>query len=434
MQDVAEGRIKRLAVSLPPRAGKSYLTSCFSAWMLGRNPEGAIMRNTCTATLYNKFSYDTRAIILSDKYREVFPTLQLAPDKQNLTGWNTDKAIQVSYFGAGVGGTIIGFGATLVAITDDLLRSFEDAISDTIRDKTQSWYQGNHVSRMEKGCPSIDIGTRWSKKDIIGQNMDTGYYDRIIRIPALTPDQRSFCEDVKSTAEYLDIRDRTPKEIWCAEYQQEPIEAAGTLFSKADLKRFSRAWLIDKITPKPIPGSKEKAPEIEPDAILGYIDVADEGTDRLAFAVGVVLGQNIYLTDVIFTPDNIDITLPECVNLIRTRGIQYTRVEGNNQGTGMVRMLRQHLDPEQILMVKNQANKHSRILMEYGNIKAHVHFIQDSEITPGSQYDQFMQEVLEYSKTGASKHDDAPDALAGLSKFITRSLPHLFEQPQQAEA
>jgi predicted phage terminase large subunit-like protein len=433
MQDVAEGKINRLAISLPPRAGKSYLASCFSTWMLGNHPSGAIMRNTCTATLYQKFSYDTRAIILSDRYRSIFPTLALAPDKQNLNGWNTDKAIQVSYFGAGVGGTIIGFGATLVAITDDLFRSFEDAISETIRDKTQSWYQGNHVSRMEKGCPAIDIGTRWSKKDIIGQNLDTGYYDRVIAVAALTPDQKSFCEDVKTTAEYLDLQTRTPKEIWCAEYQQKPIEAAGTLFVKEELKRFSLAQLRQKLTPVQINGSREKRPEIQPDAVLGYIDVADEGTDRLAFAVGVIIGANIYLTDVVFTSENIDVTLPLCVATINTHQVDYTRVEGNNQGSAMIKMLRDHIDASRILKVTNTANKHSRILMQYGIIKHHFHFIQDSEILKGGPYDQFLQEVLEYSKTGASKHDDAPDALAGLAKFVTSFLPHLFS-PKKAES
>ena len=41
-----EGRLRRLAVSLPPRAGKSYLTTVFITWMLGRHPLESVMRNT----------------------------------------------------------------------------------------------------------------------------------------------------------------------------------------------------------------------------------------------------------------------------------------------------------------------------------------------------------------------------------------------------
>jgi len=69
---------------MPPRAGKSYITSLFCAWTLGNNPKESVMRNTCTATLYAKFSYDVRAIVLSDHFCEVFPTVRISPDKANL--------------------------------------------------------------------------------------------------------------------------------------------------------------------------------------------------------------------------------------------------------------------------------------------------------------------------------------------------------------
>ena len=127
LKEIADGfqliehrKIKSLAVMMPPRAGKSYITSLFCAWTLGRSPEKSVMRNSCTSTLYLKFSYDVRNIVKSDLFREVFPTVTLSDDKANLQGWNTNSSVMVSYFGAGVGGTIIGFGASNVAITDDL--------------------------------------------------------------------------------------------------------------------------------------------------------------------------------------------------------------------------------------------------------------------------------------------------------------------------
>ena len=138
-QRIEEGEINSLSVSLPPRAGKSYITSLYCAWTLGRNPTESVMRNTCTATLYQKFSYDVRNIVKSDKFSEVFPNVKLSDDKANLQGWNTNESKMVGYFGAGVGGTIIGFGATKVAVTDDLYRGMEDALSDTINDRVLQW-------------------------------------------------------------------------------------------------------------------------------------------------------------------------------------------------------------------------------------------------------------------------------------------------------
>lgn len=71
------GIIRRLAVSMPPRAGKSYISSLFIAWMLGHFPEESVMRNCCSDTLYNKLSYDTRDIVRSSRFKEVFPDVKL---------------------------------------------------------------------------------------------------------------------------------------------------------------------------------------------------------------------------------------------------------------------------------------------------------------------------------------------------------------------
>ena len=68
-----QGEIYNIAISMPPRAGKSYITSLFCAWILGRIKDASVIRNTCTARLYEKLSYDTRAIVKAQRYREVFP-------------------------------------------------------------------------------------------------------------------------------------------------------------------------------------------------------------------------------------------------------------------------------------------------------------------------------------------------------------------------
>ncbi len=419
-QRIYERKIKRLAVSMPPRAGKSYITSLFCAWLLGNRPSGSVMRNCCTATLYDKFSYDTRAIMLSQAFHDVFPQVVLSLDKQAIKGWNTNQALQVSYFGGGVGGTIIGFGASEVAITDDLIRSFEDAVSDKMLTKTHSWYDGTHSSRQEKDCPVIDIGTRWSKRDTIGRQHAEGFYDEVIVVSALDEKEETFCDAVKSTAEYTDIRHRTSKEIWMAEYMQSPIEASGTLFVKSELKRFKMADL--KLY--------EKGPDGKPvqlfESVLGYIDVADEGTDHLAFVTGYAFPHKVYITDIIFTTDNIDITAPRCAALINKINHDYVRIETNNQGGGFKRSVSALVDgaARKLLGVKNTTNKHTRILMQYGFIKENFYWREDIE--RNSEYDLFLEKLCEYTKAGTSTQDDAPDATAGLAKFFYSIVKHLF--------
>ncbi len=402
LQMIEDRQITSLSVSMPPRAGKSYITTLFSAWALGKSPQESIMRNTCTATLYLKFSYDVRNVVKTEKFQKVFPSVKLSDDKANLQGWNTNHSKQVGYFGAGVGGTIIGFGATKLAITDDLYRGLEDALSDTTNDKILQWKEATHDSRLERNCSRIDIGTRWSVKDVIGRNMEENRYDLSIVIPALDSDGKSFCEDVMSTEQYEEIRSRINPDIWSAEYMQEPVDLKGRLFSG-----LKKVQTIDKT-------------KIE--GYVGYIDVSDQGADFTAMAIGGIIGNQVYIVDYVFTQANTDITLPLCAEKLNQWGVKYCRVESNNMGAMFSRQL-QKLTKTQILQVNNTTNKITRIIMESAFIINSFHFLEINNIN----YHQFISNIESFSKEGKNKHDDAPDCLAGLAMFLKGLFPKLFQ-------
>lgn len=93
-ESYSAGIIYRLAVSMPPRAGKSYISSLFIAWMLGHFPEESVMRNCCSDTLYNKLSYDARDIVKSKRFHEIFPDIYLKGDKQNVKSWNVEEPVR----------------------------------------------------------------------------------------------------------------------------------------------------------------------------------------------------------------------------------------------------------------------------------------------------------------------------------------------------
>ena len=404
LQDIEDNKIRSLSISMPPRAGKSYITSIFCAWTLGRNPKESIMRNTCTATLYLKFSYDVRAIVKSDKFKAVFPNVLLAEDKANLQGWSTNSAKQVAYFGAGVGGTIIGFGASNVGITDDLYTGLEQALSDTQNDRILQWKAATHDSRFESGCKRIDIGTRWSINDAIGIQMQEGMYDKSIIIPALDEENNSFCENVMSTKEYLDKKKRTDPSIWMAEYMQNPIDIEGRLFN--DIKTIDITQFNDI-----------------KDTINGYIaycDVADQGADYTAFAILGVGRDNLYVVDYVFSKENTDVTLPIISDKLNSWRVPYCRVESNSMGAIFSRYL-QKVTTTKILPVHNTVNKMTRIIMHSMFIQNKMIFVNNG--TP--QCELFIQNILQFSKEGKNKHDDAPDCMAGLSIF-TQSMFRQF--------
>lgn len=414
-EEIEYQKIKSLSVSMPPRAGKSYITSLFCAWTLGRNPTESVMRNTCTATLYIKFSYDVRAIVKSDKFRSLFPLINLSDDKKNLQGWNTNFSKQVGYFGAGVGGTIIGFGATKVAITDDLYRGIEDALSDTTNDRIQQWKQSTHDSRFESGCARVDIGTRWSVKDVIGIQMEQKIYDKSLVISALNNEDNSFCESVMTTEEYHEKRLRTTKEIWLAEYQQEPIDISGRLFNKLNTLNKEELNIIIESNksieyPSGINGS------------IAYIDVADQGNDFLAMAVCCIINGELYIVDYIFTRENTDISMPLCADLLNKWEVAYCRVESNSMGAMFSRNLQLLAPRSKLLQVHNSVNKNTRIIMQSALIQLKMNFVLNGD----SNSEQFINNLLSYSKEGKNKNDDAPDCIAGLSIFIQSMFKNKF--------
>ena len=397
-QEVADGSIKSLSVSMPPRAGKSYITSLFCAWTLGNNPKESVMRNTCTATLYAKFSYDVRAIVLSDHFCEVFPTVRISPDKANLQGWNTNQSKMVGYFGAGVGGTIIGFGASLLAITDDLYTGIETALNETANDKVIQWKQATHDSRMESGCRRIDIGTRWTIDDVIGYQMANNEYDKSIIVRALDDEDRSFCEAVMTTAEYHDKRNKTAKEIWFAEYQQKPVDMLGRMF--ADLHTIKE---ID---------FRKIYKQIE--GCVAYVDVSDQGKDYTAVAICGIIKDKLYVVDYLFSRENTDVTIPLTASLMDKWNVSYCRVESNSMGAMFSRDLQRRVKKTKILQVHNTTNKMTRILMQSAFIIQKMTFV----IYENTSCRSFLENLYTFSKEGKNKNDDAPDCLAGLSMFV----------------
>jgi len=417
-QSVADGNIKKLAISLPPRAGKSYITSLFCAWMLGKDPKGSIMRNSYAAKLAEKFSKDIRdGIIIYPKYKELFPEVKLSKNNQAVDGWSLEGNTQPSYFCAGVGGAITGFGCKLVAILDDPLKNIEEALSETTIENVWNWYTSTHLSRLENDCPEIHIATRWSRKDPIGRLTDENSEEynpdfKVINIAALDDKGKSFCEEIKTTKEYEAIKKVTDEFIWEAEYMQHPVESKGLLYPIEELKRFSLEEL------KTINKDGNKVFK-QADGIIGFTDTADKGSDFLCSPIGKKFGEYTYVTDVVFTQDGVEITEPLVAQQLIDTKCEIMKIESNNGGSSYARNVRNLIKGKCYCMVIDEPttqNKETRILMNAGYIKEYFYFRND--YLPGSDYDKFMRALTSYIKLGKNKHDDAPDAVTGLAEYV----------------
>lgn len=398
------GKAIKVKVSMPPRAGKSYITSLFAAYWLGVFPELSVMRNTCTARLYEKFSYDTRAIVKTQRYSEVFPLSELAEDKQNLIGWNLKQSKQVAYFGAGVGGTIIGFGANL-AISDDLYKDMKDALSSITIENVEMWKESAHDSRMEKNCPEIFIGTRWSTKDVIGK-ADCDYS---VKIPALIEkdgEMVSFCEDVKSTQEYLNIKEKIDTSIWLAEYMQDPKEIKGLLIPLSTLQVAKRDSYITLNTAWNI----------------CVVDPADKGGDNYAAIFARIIVDsgrlNVYIADVIYSTQGIEANSTRVNEKMRQYNCEQVLVEVNGLGVAAAINIKRELSGNATLTpINSTKTKEVRIASNYEFVQRH--FIFDSGYEVNNEFNRFVSDLTNYVEGADNSHrKDAIDVCCLTAGFI----------------
>ena len=71
---VERGELKKLMIQMPPRSGKSHLSSeLFPAWLFGRNPDRFMINCSYSADLSNVFSRNCRNYLNSQYFRQVFP-------------------------------------------------------------------------------------------------------------------------------------------------------------------------------------------------------------------------------------------------------------------------------------------------------------------------------------------------------------------------
>ena len=251
-EDVAAGKIKRLAISLPPRHTKSEFGSyMFPAWFLGKFPEKKIMQASNTGELAVGFGRKVRNLVMSDQYAEVFPDVKLRQDSKAAGRWATNKSGE--YFAIGVGGTMTGRGAD-IAIIDDPHTEGEAtmaAFNPEIYDKAYEWYTSGPRQRLQPNGAIIIIATRWSESDLIGRVLkdaaERGKSEEwdVVEFPAILPSGNPLWPEFWPLEEMLALKEELPPSKWNAQYQQRPTGEEGAIIK--------RDWwqIWEKETPPP---------------------------------------------------------------------------------------------------------------------------------------------------------------------------------------
>jgi len=183
IDDLLEGKIKRLIISCPPRFGKSEVVSRrLPAYVLGKNPDASIIACSYSADLATKMNHDTQRIIDSPEYAELFPDTRLNSSNvrtlsQGTFLRNSDLFEIVGHSGVyrscGIGGGITGMGFNSIGIIDDPIKNREEAESPTIRNKIWEWYTDTFYTRRENDAGILVTQTRWHEDDMIGRLLES---------------------------------------------------------------------------------------------------------------------------------------------------------------------------------------------------------------------------------------------------------------------
>ena len=237
-EEIAQGKLKRLIINMPPRHTKSEFASfMLPSWYLGLFPGKKIIQSSNTSELAVGFGRKVRNLVDSEAYAEIFPNVSLRADSKAAGRWATNA--NGEYFAIGVGGTVTGKGADLLIIDDP--HSEQEAklamSNPEIFDQVYEWYTSGPRQRLQPGGSIVVVMTRWSKRDLTGRILQSmidkdGEHWEVINFPAILPSGNPLWPEFWSLAELEALRLELPASKWNAQYQQSPTSEAGAIVKR----------------------------------------------------------------------------------------------------------------------------------------------------------------------------------------------------------
>jgi predicted phage terminase large subunit-like protein len=239
-EEIAEGKLKRLIINMPPRHTKSeFASNMLPAWFLGNYPGKKVIQCSNTAELAVGFGRKVRNLVDSEQYAKIFPNVSLRSDSKAAGRWATNHG--GDYFAIGVGGTVTGKGADLLII-DDPHSEQEARLAQgdpTVFDSVYEWYTSGPRQRLQPGGAIIIVMTRWSDKDLTGKVMKNDATDwEIIELPAIMPSGKALWPEFWSLNELEALKEELPAYKWNAQYQQKPTGEEGAIVKRDWWKRW----------------------------------------------------------------------------------------------------------------------------------------------------------------------------------------------------
>ena len=415
-QEFLESDEEVMIVNVPPRHGKSRTAGKLVEWYLGKDRTKKVMTGSYNETLSTMFSKNVRNTIQEEKadtnrivYSDIFPDVKIKQGDGAMNLWSLEGGFN-NYLATSPTGTATGFGADLLII-DDLIKSAKEAYNETVKENHWNWFVNTMLSRLEEGGKIIIIMTRWATNDLAGRALDfyseQGIKVRHVNMKALQDDGSMLCKDILSKESYEKKTRAMGKDIALANYQQEPIDIKGKLYT-----RFK--------TYTDIPRDATGKPLFT--AIRNYTDTADEGNDYLCSITYGVYNKEAYILDVIYTQEPMEITEGLVAAALYQFLVGKAKIESNNGGRGFARavgrllLTKYNSNHTKIKWFHQSENKVARILSNSTWVMEHVYF----PVNWMDRWPEYYEAMVKYQREGKNEHDDAQDATTGVAENVER--------------
>lgn len=434
-QDVLDGKLRLLTISMPKRAGKSQTGINFVNMLSGKFPDrSTLMEGTGDDLVKSFYNGCLEYLTVPNEYLfyDVFPDARLVQTNADTKTVNLkSKSRFPTIMCRSIDARQVGLSeATNVLYLDDCVEGREEGKNRQRLDDKWEVISGDIMGRAIEGTPMVFTGTRYSLYDPIGRVQEhaqrEGWAWRAIEIPALdlVTDESNYeyereGKKVFTTAYFREQRELLSAEQFESEFQQQPFEAKGLLFNKDELNYFF-----------------ELPKDRDPDTIIAVGDTAESGSDSTSMPVAMIYGNAVYIVDVVFDDSPAEVTKPECAKCLIDNRVASAVFESNNAGQYYARdvdqIIRERGYSVGIRTKRTISNKQTRIEFASDNIKKNFYFKHPSTYKRGSQYWNFMKEVTTYTRSGKVPHDDAPDSLSLLEneiRMLSGGKVEVFKRP-----
>lgn len=423
LEQFAQGKIRRLIVSMPPQHGKSVGSSMLlPAYMLGLNPDLRIAIASYSASLATKFNRRVQRILESGEYADIFPETSI---KGACAGGRkyvrtADEVEIVEHQGVllsvGREGALTG-NQVDIFVLDDLYKDAMEGNSPVVRENCWEWYTSVVRTRMHNNSAELIVFTRWHEDDLIGR---IAAKERVVGLDNWSqlenPDPATWLhlnlEAIKeSPPTQIDPRERSSA-LWPDRHSAELLAQKRAL----DPNRFQAMY-------QGHPSSKEgllygdnfriydTLPEC-PIRKANYTDTADMGDDYLcSVCYDVDRTGVVYVTDIVYSRERMELTEGLVADMLVQNQTRVAVVESNNGGRGFARAVGALVPMLSVEWFHQGANKEARILSNSATVLRNVLMPSDW----AHRWPEFYNHLVTYRRAyRTNRWHDAADVLTGV--------------------